>query len=100
MVDMKFMEHFVVFRGNDHVIHVDMKPALSIFFLENVIHHCLESREGVGQSKEHYCWFKKPFTSLEGGLVLIAFFNTNIVVSPMNVEFREEMLFCQVIDEL
>jgi len=99
MVDAQFVKHLIIFCHDDHVVHVDTEPSLSDFILKNVIHHCLKGGREVHKSKEHDCRFKQSFASLEGGLVFVAFFNANIVVSLLNIKFGEKTFFCKVIDE-
>jgi len=88
------MEDFIIFSGNDHVIHIDAKPSLCNLFLEDIIHHSLKGGGGIGQAKEHDGWFKESFTSFEGSFIFIAFFNANVVISPANVEFGKETFLC------
>ena len=92
------MQDFIIFGSNNHIVHIDVEPSLCNFLLEDVIHHCLKGSWGVGQAKEHDCWFKESFTGLEGGFVLVAFFDTNIVVSPVDVELGEQSFLRKVID--
>ena len=93
------MEDFVIFSGNDHVIHVDTEPSLCNLFLKNVVHHGLECGRGVGQAEEHNCWLKESFAGFEGSFIFVAFFYTDIVISPVNVEFGEETFLCQIVNE-
>ena len=58
VIDFLCVFLFVVPCGYDCIIHVYMKPSLSNFFLENVVHHCLKGGWGVCQAKEHHCRFK------------------------------------------
>ena len=50
---------FEAFREDENVIQVDTYHALHNQVLEDVIHHHLEGRKRVGQSKEHYQWFEQ-----------------------------------------
>jgi len=50
----------------------------------------LEGSRGVGQSKEHYSWFKQSFWRFEHGFPFISFFDSDVVVSPSYVEFGKE----------
>jgi len=81
------MKDFVVFCGNDHVVHVDVKPSLCNLFLEDIVYYHLESSWGIGQAKEHNSGFKKSFASFEGSLIFITFLDANVVVTLVNVEF-------------
>jgi len=89
MINLKLMEDFIIFCGDDHIVHVNVEPALCDLFLEYVIYHSLEGSQRVGQAKEHDCWFEESFTSFEGGFILIAFLNVNIVVPPANIKLGE-----------
>ena len=41
-------------REDEDVIEIDAQHTLHDQVLEDVIHHCLEGRGGVGKSEEHY----------------------------------------------
>jgi len=89
VVNAKLMKDFVIFCGDDHIVHVDAKPSLCYFFLKDVIHHCLKHSWGVGKAKEYDCQFKQSFTSFEGGFILVAFLDPNVIVSPANIKLGE-----------
>jgi hypothetical protein len=58
-LDMLFFCFFWSAFGVDgHVVHIDCQPFFSDVISEYGIHHCLEGSRGVGESKEHYGWFK------------------------------------------
>ncbi|KIJ61560.1 hypothetical protein HYDPIDRAFT_96293, partial [Hydnomerulius pinastri MD-312] len=61
-------------------------------FPENVVHHRLESRWGVGKAEEHDRRLEEPAVGPEGGLPFISFFDTDVVVSPAYVQLGED--FC------
>src|SRR5258707_6826703 len=67
---------------------------------EDVVHHHLEGRRGVCQSKEHYHWFKDAITRLECHLKLISVTYPYIIVSPSYVESRIDECFCEVCNHL
>jgi len=94
------MEDFIILSGNDHVVHVDAKPSLCNFFLEDIIHHRLKSGWGVSQAEEHYRQFEETLASFESGFIFVAFLDVDVVVSPANVKLRKEAFLCQVIDKL
>jgi hypothetical protein len=54
---------------------------------------------GVGESEEHYHWFKKAFVGDEGCLPFISFFDPYIVVSPTYVEFGVDGASIQSVNE-
>ena len=66
--------------------------------LEDMIHHGLECSRGVGESKEHHCWFKDAKWCLECCFPLVSLFDLNIVIAPVNVEFSEDECMDQVSD--
>jgi hypothetical protein len=78
---------FIIFRGHNEVVHVDFQPPLCDFFSEDVVHHCLKGCRGIGEAKEHDCWFKESFTCFKGGLPFISLFDSDIVVAPTYIEF-------------
>ncbi|EGO00511.1 hypothetical protein SERLA73DRAFT_33629, partial [Serpula lacrymans var. lacrymans S7.3] len=49
---------------------------------EKSVHHCLKGGWGVRESEEHNQRFEQSSVSSEGGLVLISFFDSNIIISP------------------
>jgi hypothetical protein len=102
---MPFTMFFFCFSGstsrvNGNVVHVDREPSLSDLFSEDGVHHHLECCGGVGEAKEHHCWFKKPFWGEEDGLPFIPWFDPNIIVPPADVKFREEGAATEVVDGL
>ena len=73
----------------EDVVHVDGRYSLIDQFFENVVHHRLECGETVREAEEHDQRFEKASVCLKGGLPLVSFFDTNIVVSPVNVQLSE-----------
>jgi hypothetical protein len=94
------MLFLVVFGHDDNVVHVDFNPTLGNLFLEDVIHHCLERGRWVHQSKEYHGWFEEAFTGLEGGFLFISWFDGNIVIFPSNIEFCEQHLSSDAVNEV
>ena len=68
--------------------------------MKDVVHHCLECGWGIHEAKKHYCWFKQAFASFECGLPFISLFDADIVISPSYIKFGEQMISCEVIDEV
>ena len=56
---------------------------------KNMIHEGLKGAGSVAESKEHDGWFKKSKRGDECSLPLIFLMNTDVVVTPANVEFSE-----------
>jgi len=63
---------------------------LSNFSAEDHVHHHLEGGGGIGQPKEHDCWFEESFWGKERRFPFVSLFDTDIVVSPTYIEFSEE----------
>jgi hypothetical protein len=61
-----------------------------------VIHEVLEGGGTVAHAKKHDSWFKESAACFKGGLPLVFFSDSNIVVSPANVEFAEYFHALQV----
>src|SRR3984957_17523116 len=77
--------------GSDQeVVHIDVKPPFIEFFLEYLVHHCLERGRGIAKTKEHNEGFKASAIRDEGCFPFIAFLDPNIVISPADVEFGED----------
>ena len=67
---------------------------------EDVVHHGLECGWGICGSEEHYGWFKHAIWGFERSLPLVALLDTDVVVSPPDVEFSEDERMDQVGDSL
>jgi hypothetical protein len=91
VVDLGVVVNLVSFCGHNCVIHIDPQPSLGDLFLEDIIHHCLESGQRVGQAEEHNCWFEESLTCLKSCFPFIALFNADVVVAPSNVEFGKQL---------
>ncbi|KIJ57656.1 hypothetical protein HYDPIDRAFT_104008, partial [Hydnomerulius pinastri MD-312] len=57
---------------------------------EDVVHHRLERRRGIGKAEEHDRWLEEPAVGPKGGLPLVSFFDTDVVVSPAYVQLGED----------
>ena len=78
-------------RGvNEEVVHVNDKPSFSDHIAKRVIHEVLESGGGIGETKEHHCQFEESFMGDEGSLPLMSVFDSDIIVSPLDVELGED----------
>ncbi|KAF9799819.1 hypothetical protein IEO21_10499 [Rhodonia placenta] len=58
--------------------------------MEDVIHHCLEGRREIGEAEEHHQGFIQSPVSYEGSLPFVTSFDPDVVVSPSDIELREE----------
>ena len=80
----------VYFLGEDKdVVHIDDDPSFAGFKYEEVVHHKLKGGRRVAESKKHYGGFKESFVGFEGRFPLISIFDTDIVISPSDVQFGE-----------
>ena len=77
------------FHEDQNVIKVHTYNTFSNKILEDVIHHHLEGRWGIGQSKKHHQGFKESLICTKGCLPFIAIFHMHVIVSPPNIKFRE-----------
>jgi hypothetical protein len=84
---------------DEDIIHVNDYISRDNFFSEDRIHHRLERGWGIGESEEHYCWFKESLVGFERGFPLISVLDTNVVVSPSNIKFGEPSFAYKALDE-
>ncbi|KAF9800026.1 hypothetical protein IEO21_10453 [Rhodonia placenta] len=68
--------------------------------MENIIHHRLEGRGGIGEAEEHHQGFVQPLVSYKGGFPLVTGFDPDVVVSPSNIELGEERGTAELIHHL
>ena len=76
--------------SDEDVVEVYHDVARQDEVLEDVVHHCLEGRGGVGQAEVHHQGFKEPPVRPERGLPFVAFPDPDVIETPPDVEFREE----------
>jgi hypothetical protein len=79
-----------VLSRNCNIVHVDVNVGSSAFvsrngLLINAIHHHLECRRQVSESKEHYGGFEQPLSHFEHCFVFIPLFDPYVVVTPPNI---------------
>ena len=55
---------------------------------------------GVGEPKEHYCWFEEAFVRDEGSLPLVAIFDADVVIVPADVKFGETFGVFELVNEV
>ncbi|KAF9798940.1 hypothetical protein IEO21_10640 [Rhodonia placenta] len=67
---------------------------------EDLVHYCLEGRGGIGEAEKHHQGFVQSLVSYKGSLPLITGFDPDIVVSPSDVELREERSALKLIHHL
>ena len=89
-----------IWRGNKEVVHIDNELFFSNHILEGVVHGLLESSRRVVEAEEHDCQFKEPFVSDEGYFPLMAVFDLDVVVAPLNVKLDEVMSIFQLVHKV
>jgi hypothetical protein len=88
-------------RGeNQEIVHVNDKPSFSDEVTERVVHETLEGGRGVGETKEHDSGFEEAFVSVKCSFPLVAIFDPNIVVTPLNIELCEDVGPFEFVDEI
>jgi hypothetical protein len=83
-----------------NIIHVYREPSLGHLFTEDGIHHHLECHRGVSETKKHHGGFEESLWGKEGGLPLIPWLNSDVIVPPADIEFGEESAATEVVDGL
>src|ERR1700722_13526419 len=76
-----------------------MKPTFIEFFSEYLVHHCLERSGRITEAEEHDKGFKTPAIRDEGRFPFVTFLDPDIVISPANVELRENLRVFDLIYE-
>ena len=89
-----------IWEGKEEVVYIDNKPSFGNHVSEGVVHESLEYGGGVVKAKEHDCQFEESFVCDEGCLPLMAIFNADIIVPPLNIEFGEMMSIFQLVYEV
>ncbi|KAG5349048.1 hypothetical protein C0989_006393, partial [Termitomyces sp. Mn162] len=90
------LQHFGVDKD---VVEVYAHYAFGNEVLEDIVHHCLEGSQAIGESKEHDKRFKQSLVGLEGGLLFVSLLDAHIVIAPLDIQFSEVLCTPEVIDE-
>src|SRR5882762_463295 len=83
--------------GDEDIVHIDEHFSRSDKVLEGVVHHGLKSSGGVAKAEEHNQRFKHPTIGLKSGLPFVAFLNSDVVVSPSDVELTKDLCILQFV---
>ncbi len=91
--------------GDTDVIHIDADCGAEGFVFEDDIsidevHHGLEGRWRISESKVHDCWFKKSVSGFKHRLLFIPFTDSYVIVSPADVEFCIYVRVAEVLNEV
>ncbi|KAF9799808.1 hypothetical protein IEO21_10504 [Rhodonia placenta] len=68
--------------------------------MEDIVHHRLEGRGGIGEAKEHHQGFVQSPVSHEGRLPFVTGFDPDIVISPSDIELCKECSTAELIHHL
>ena len=60
----------------------------------------MEGGGGISEAEEHHCRFKESFVGNEGGFPLMPVFDSDIIVSLLDIKLGEEFLPLEFIDEV
>src|SRR3981189_277427 len=85
---------------DEDVIEVDGDNTLGDEVLEDFVHHCLEGRRAVGQSKVHHKRFEQTAISSKRRFPFIAFFYPHIVIPPADVKLGEVLRAFESVNEV
>ena len=89
-LEVLFLRFVLSSFGVDYdVIHVNRGMSCGYSQSENRIHYHLEGCGGVGESKEHHSWFEQSFQGEKRCFPFVPWFDSDVIVSPANVDFGE-----------
>ena len=91
---------FGVGGEDQEVIHIDEEPSFSYHVAERVVHESLECGGGIGHPEEHYERLEESSVCGEGAFPLMSVLDSDVVVSPPDVEFSEEFSSLELINEV
>ena len=66
---------------------------------KDVVHECRERARQVRQPEEHDCWFEQAAIGSERCLPFVTSLDMDVVVTPPNVECREDRRILESIHE-
>jgi hypothetical protein len=87
-------------REDKNVVKIDGDDTLGDKVFENLVHHCLEGRRAVGQSKVHHKQFKQTAICSKCHFPFIAFFYPHVVIPPADVELGEVLCVFESVNEV
>jgi hypothetical protein len=110
-VQLVFAQMFHDHRGNEavflqcrredkNVVEIDGDDTLDDKVFEDLVHHRLEGRRAVGQSKVHHEWFKQTAIRSKRRFPFITFLYPHIVIPPADVELGEVLRAFESVDEV
>ena len=87
-------------RVDKKVIHVNNKPSFCNHIAKGAVHELLKGGRGISKAKEHYSWFKESLMGDKSGFPLVSILDTDIVISPMDVELGKNLHPLEFINEV
>jgi hypothetical protein len=84
---------------NAKVIYVNFEPPFHDHVGKYAVHEGLKGGWTITESEEHHSGFKKAERCDECTLPLVVFLDSDIIISPSDVEFSEQGGILHVIDE-
>src|SRR6266702_1752778 len=92
-------------RGNSDIVHIDTDCCSKGFMFENdilvdVVHHGLEHRWQVGESKIHDCGFEKSISGFKHCFLLIPFLDSYVVIAPLDVKLCVYVCIAEILNEI
>ena len=91
---------FIIVRVDKEVVHVDDEPSFCNHIPEGVGHELLEGGERIGHAEEHDGGFIKSSVGDEGGFPLVAFLDSDIVISPSYIKLVEDLGVFKFVNEV
>ena len=93
-----FLVVFVIVGVDKEVIHINDEPSFCNHVPKRIEHEPLKGRGGIGHSEEHDSGFIESAVGDEGGLPLVPFLDSNIVVPPSYVKLGEDLCIFEFVD--
>ena len=91
---------FVSVGVDKEVVHVNDEPSLCDHIPEGIGHESLKGGGRVGHAKEHDSGFIESSVGDEGGFPLVAFLDSDIVISPSYIKLGEDLGVFKFVDEV
>ena len=86
-------------REDQNVVHVHDNDTFHDQVLEDLVHHCLESRRGVSETEEHDEGFEKAAIGTKRCLPLVTFLDPDVLITPADIDLREDSCVLEFVDD-
>ena len=87
-------------RVDKEVVHVDNKPSFCNHITKGVILQLLKDGRGIGKTEEYYGWFEESLMGDKSGFPLVSIFDMDVVISPTDVKFGENLCPLEFINKV